>query len=85
MSDDDFIERVEKNHERWTGEKWSPEKTLENFPLYGRAKRIEALEQIESAVKATNPTMGDLRRYSQLTALQREVENLHQRMIKEGK
>jgi hypothetical protein len=85
MSDDDFIEKVEKSHERWTGEQGSPERTLDAFPLYGRAKRIEALEQIDLAVKETSATDGALRRYTQLTALQRDMERLHQLMIRNGK
>jgi hypothetical protein len=86
MSDEpDFIERVEKTHERWTGEQWAPEKTIETFSLYGKAKRIEALEQLDGAVNATNPTTGNLRRYSMLTGLRRDLEAMHQLMIREGK
>jgi hypothetical protein len=82
---DDFIEKVEKTYQRWTGEEWSPDATVRNFALYGKAKRIEALEQIDGAVKATNPTGGALREYARLTRLQRDVEELHQRLIKEGR
>jgi hypothetical protein len=86
MSDDnDFIEKVSKTFERWTGTEWSPEASVANFAIYGKAKRIEALEQIDQAVKEMTPTSGNLRRYSQLTALQRDVETLHQRLIKEGR
>ena len=85
MEDDDYLERIEKTYERHTGESWSPEKTLENFPLFGKAKRIEALEQIEGAVKSATPTEGNMRRFSKLTALQREAERLHQMMIKNGR
>ena len=85
MEDDDYLERIEKSYERHTGESWFPEKTLENFPLYGKAKRIEALEQLEGAVKSTTPTEVNMRRYATLTALQREAERLHQMMIRNGK
>jgi len=85
MDDDDFIKQVEKHYERWTGESWEPEKALKNFPLYGRAKRIESLEQIDAAVKAADPSPGKLRQYAKLTALQREAETLHQMMVKNGR
>jgi hypothetical protein len=77
---DDFLEKVEKTHERWTGEQWSPEKTLDSFPLYGKAKRIEALEQIDAAVKAADTS--NLREYTRLTRIQRDAEFKHQMLIK---
>jgi hypothetical protein len=80
---DEFIEKVGKSHERWTGEQWSPEKTLDNFPLYGNAKRIEALEQIDAAVKDADTS--NLREYTRLTRLQREVELQHQMLLKNGR
>jgi hypothetical protein len=82
---DDFLEKVEKSHARHTGETWSAEKTLDNFPLYGRAKRIEALEQLDAAVKETPATEGALRRYTKLTGLQRDLEHMHQLMIRNGR
>lgn len=85
QDDDDFLKVIETTHERWTGESWSPEKTLENFVVYGRAKRIAALEQLDGAVKSTTPTQGNMRRYATLTALQREAERLHQMMIRNGR
>jgi hypothetical protein len=84
MTDDpDFLDRVERSHERWTGEQWSPEKTLDSFMLHGRAKRIEALEQLDAAVKEAGTT--NLREYSRLTRLQRDMESKHQAMIKSGR
>jgi hypothetical protein len=79
----EFLERVEKTHERWTGEEWSPEKTLNNFALYGKTKRIEALEQIDAAVKSADTS--NLREYTRLTRLQRDVELQHQLLIKNGR
>jgi hypothetical protein len=84
MSDDDFIERVEKSHERWTGEQWSPEKTLENFPLYGRAKRIAALEQSDQALRE-EAERGSLPRYTRLARLHTDLENIHQKLVKVGR
>jgi hypothetical protein len=85
MSDDHFIDKVEKSHERWTGESWSPEKTRENFALYGKAKRIQAMEQLDDAVKQEPATDGNLRRYTQLTSLQRDLERMHNLMIRNGR
>ncbi|MFY9953785.1 hypothetical protein [Bradyrhizobium sp.] len=78
----EFLEKVQKSYERHTGEAWSPEKTLQNFPLYGRQKRIEALSQIDEAVKDADTS--NLRQYTKLTRLQREVE-LQQMLLKNGR
>lgn len=73
---DDFLEKVEKTYERWTGEEWSAEKTLDNFLLYGKTKRIQALEQLDEAVKTADTS--NLRDYARLTRIQREAEARHQ-------
>jgi hypothetical protein len=80
---DDFLEKAKKTHERWTGEPWSPEIALDSFPLYGKAKRIEALEQIDAAVKASDTS--NLREYTRLTRIQRDAEFEHQMLIKNGR
>jgi hypothetical protein len=82
---DDFIEKVEKSYERHTGQEWSPEKTRENFALYGKAKRIQAMEQLDDAIKETPATEGALRTYTRLTGLQRDLERMHQMMIRNGR
>jgi hypothetical protein len=82
MSDDHFIDKVHKSWERHTGEEWSPERARENFALYGKAKRIQALEQLDEALKQEPATAGNLRRYTQLTALQRDFEQIHQMQTK---
>jgi hypothetical protein len=82
---DDFIERVEKSHERWTGQEWSPEKTKESFALYGKASRITALEQLDAAITEVPATEGNLRRYAKLTGLQRDLEQMHQLLLKNGR
>jgi hypothetical protein len=79
----EFLEKVEKSHARWTGEEWTPEATMKNFPLYGKAKRIEALEQIDAAVRDADTS--NLREYTRLTRLQREVELQHQLLLKNGR
>jgi hypothetical protein len=79
----EFIKKVSKSWERHTGEEWSPERTLQNFPLYGKSKRIEALSQIDEAVKDADTS--NLREYTKLTRLQREVELQHQMLLKNGR
>jgi hypothetical protein len=51
--------------------------------LYGKTKRIEALEQIDAAVKSADTS--NLREYTRLTRLQRDVELQHQLLIKNGR
>jgi hypothetical protein len=83
MSDDDFIERVSKNHERWTGREWTPEQTRKNFAAYGKAKRIEALEMIDVAVKDADTS--NLREFVRLTRLRTDLERDHQDYIRNGR
>ena len=83
MSDDDFIERVSKSHERWTGKEWSLETTRRNFAAYGKSKRIEALELIDTAVKEADTT--NLRDFARLTRLRTDLERDHQDYVRNGR
>jgi hypothetical protein len=82
---DDFIEKVEKSYARHTGQEWEPQKTLETFPLYGKKQRIAALEQLDDAIKTVPATEGALRQYTRLTSLQRDLERMHQMMLRNGR
>jgi hypothetical protein len=79
----EFLEKVQKNFRRHTGSDWSPEVGLENFALYGRQKRVEALTMLDDAVREASTS--SLREYSRLTRVQTDFEDLHERMIREGR
>ena len=85
MNDDepDFIERAEKISENWTGEAFSPERTLEEFHLYGHAKRAAALDQFDTELANTNPS--NLRRYAELNDLHRRMRTAHANLRSVGR
>jgi rubrerythrin len=79
----EFLEKIEKSHERWTGKEWLREDTLRNFAVYGKAKRIESLDMIDAAVEAADTA--DLREYSRLTRLKADLEREHQLLVRNGR
>ena len=79
MSDDDFLKKVERSHNLWApDEEWTPEKTVENFGLFGPGKRIEALEQIDQAIATADTS--NLRKFARLTRLRTDLEETHRNL-----
>jgi hypothetical protein len=76
----DFLDRVAKTQELWTGEEWQPEHTVDSFGLYGVGKRIEALEQIDQAIATADTS--NIKRYTKLTSLRRDLANTHHALRK---
>jgi hypothetical protein len=76
----DFLDRVAKTQELWTGEEWQPEHTVEAFGLFGVGKRIEALEQIDQALAVADTS--NIKRYTRLTSLRRDLANVHHELRK---
>ena len=58
-------------------------KDLGQFIALRRAKRIQALEQLDDAVKTADTS--NLREYAKLTRIQREAEARHQLALKHGR
>jgi hypothetical protein len=78
MSDDDrtFIEKTESF---WNnrGLEWSPEKARDHFALHGPRQRAEAMDQLDSELRSCEPTMGNMRKYSELHELRQDLDRIH--------
>jgi hypothetical protein len=76
----DIIERIEKISRNWTGEEWTPDRALDEFHLYGHAKRVAILDDFDAELQ--NADTSNLRRYSDLTLLRRQMDNAHHALRK---
>jgi hypothetical protein len=73
---EDFLAKVERSHDLWSpNESWTPEKTVEHFQLFSPAKRVEALQQLDDAVRTADTS--SLRKFAKLTRLRTDLENVH--------
>lgn len=83
--DSDFTSRMESTWRNWRGEDWTPEKAVQNFQLYGPAKRAAALDQFDEELRnvteiPNNPT--ELRKHVELFGLRRRLDEVHHAQIK---
>jgi hypothetical protein len=86
MSSDEFLERVDKAAQNWTGESRGPGQIEADFPLYGHAKRAEALDQLDEHLRnLTVEGETSLRDYTRLTSLRRNLGRAHSTLIKVGR
>jgi hypothetical protein len=83
MPDEDFIDRFERISKNWTGESWTPERTLQEFQMFGHAKRSEILDQLDEAMP--DASSGNLRRYVDLTSLRDDMGTIHHALRKAGR
>jgi hypothetical protein len=73
----DFIDRMESTWKNWHGDEWSPEKATQNFQLYGPGKRAAALDQFDAELRDVEPTMENMRRYTELAELRQNLDTVH--------
>ena len=85
MSEDDFLQRVDQAARNWTGEGRGPDQIAADFHLYGHSKRAEALDQFDEHLRKLGSVEGDLRGYSRLSALRRNLGKAHSTLIKAGR
>jgi hypothetical protein len=83
MPDEDFVDRIERISKNWTGESFTPEQTLQEFQMFGQAKRSEILDQLDEAMP--DASLGNLRKYVRLTSLRRDMDNVHHALRKAGR
>jgi hypothetical protein len=79
----DLIDGFERTSQNWTGESWTPEKSIEQFQLYGAAKRATILDQLDDALRTADTS--NLRNYTRLTSLRRDLSNVHHAQRKVGR
>jgi hypothetical protein len=84
MSDKpDILDVIQQRGQNWTGEDRGPEHVIEEFPLYGFSKRAEALDQLDDHLRTVDTS--DLRKYSRLVGMRREMGEIHHTLRKAGR
>jgi hypothetical protein len=84
MSDDrDFLSRIASSSENWTGQARTPDDVVGDFHLFGQAKRIAALEQIDEEFAAADTS--DLRKFHDLARMRRQMKEIHHTLRKAGR
>ena len=84
---EEFLERVNKAAQNWSGEVRGAADIVNDFPLYGHARRAEALDQIDAEISRIGSVEGDddLKSYTRLTSLRRNLGQTHSALIKVGR
>jgi hypothetical protein len=82
MSEDkrDFLDKMNDSARNWTGEELNPDHVVERFQLFSAGKRIEALEQLDTELNSMSTA--NLKRYTKLTSLKRDLSNVHHSLRK---
>ncbi len=80
---EDFVERAERVSKNWSGESWTPDRTLSEFQLYGPAKRAEYLDAIDEQLRTADTA--NLRRYATLVNMRRQMDHIHHSFRKVGR
>ncbi|WP_426525039.1 hypothetical protein [Bradyrhizobium sp. McL0615] len=85
MADDrSLFTRLEDIRRNWYGENdWSPKKTVEDFAYFDGATRADALDTLDHAMAEIDTT--DLRQYSEMSGLHRDLNRIHQSLLKVGR
>jgi hypothetical protein len=79
----DFLEDANSIAKNWTGEEITPESMIDQFALYGHAKRAAYLDNLDKQMKTPNDS--NLRRLSDLITLKGELSALHHRLRESGR
>jgi hypothetical protein len=87
MSEEDFLQRVDQAAQNWTGQSRGPDQIESDFHLYGHTKRAEALDQLDEHLRKLGSVEGEanLRGYTRLTSLRRNLGRAHGALIKVGR
>jgi hypothetical protein len=87
MSDDDYTDFFEAQNDmsqKWFGKDWTAESVTQRFPLFGMAKRIEALDGLDVAMRKMDSS-GNLRKSAEMLALRRQLTDTHHALRKVGR
>ena len=80
----DFMERTESISKNWTGEPFTEERLLQEFHLYGHAKRAEALDQFDAELAAPDAA-DNVNKFVRLSTLRRNMDRVHHALRKAGR
>jgi hypothetical protein len=86
MSDDfdNPLSNLESISQAYTGEAWSPERALQDFPKFDPQFRAEVMVQFDNALERTDAS-ADLRQYARLTRLREQMNATHQLLRRAGR
>jgi hypothetical protein len=76
----DFIQHAQDVAKNWSGEEMTPESMINEFALYGHAKRAAFLDNVDRQMKTPNDS--NLRKLSDLVWLRGELSELHHKLRK---
>lgn len=82
---DDFLKRLNQAGQNWFGEDRGPDDVKRDWHIYGHSKRAEALDTLDDHLRGMTdvaPAGEELRNFSRLTRLRRELGDMHQALIK---
>jgi hypothetical protein len=85
MSDEpeDYVENINAISKNWTGDEMGPAEIIQEWHLYGHAKRAAALDDLDRKMK--NIDDSNLRKVSDLITLRAELGEAHHRLRKAGR
>jgi hypothetical protein len=85
MADEDrnFIDAARDISRNWSGEAVTPEGMLNEFQLFGHAKRAEILDNVDSDYRDADTS--DLRKFSDMATLRRNMQKVHHALRKAGR
>jgi hypothetical protein len=84
MSDDrNILDVIDRSSQNWTGESRTPDDIIGDFHLYSHAKRATQLDQLDDAFAAADTS--DLRKYSELCRMRRQLKGIHHTLRKAGR
>lgn len=75
-----FIERAEDVSKNWTGEPFSDERIVQEFHLYGHAKRAQTLDAFD--IELANADTSDVKKITRLASLRGEMDRVHHALRK---
>ena len=81
--DGDFIENANAVSKNWSGKEMTPEAMIDEFALYGHAKRAAFLDNVDRQMKTPNDA--NLRKLSDLVWLKGELSDLHHKLRRSGR
>ena len=81
MSDDRNMVEVARDVSRnWTGEAMTTDGMLEEFQLFGHAKRADILDRLDTEFRDADTS--DLRKFTELATFRRNMKQLHDTLRK---
>jgi hypothetical protein len=85
MADEDrnFIDVAGDVSRNWSGEAVTPEGILNEFQLFGPAKRAGILDDVDADYR--NADTSDLRKFSDMATLRRNMQKVHHALRKAGR